>query len=198
MSLHLQCRTTLLYVQYSTFVSKIYELAIKVNFLSTTQMSTCLPLGWRVYRMQEKSLLSFKNNNKKQEIIILFFIMCIHGEAVYTSTHGIRKRSSDLLELQGGMKHPVWALGTELTSSATTLRVLNIWAIFLATTVFKSYMLNGRTGGIIKELNSSFLLQCVIKGTKKFLCWHPFSLRTGIRGGSIWKTAKWWGDMGGK
>lgn len=79
MSLHLQCRTTLLYVQYSTFVSKIYELAIKVNFLSTTQMSTCLPLDWRVYRMQEKSLLSFKNNNKKQEIIILFFIMCIHG-----------------------------------------------------------------------------------------------------------------------
>lgn len=116
---------------------------------------------------------------------------------VYASSHGIQKRPSDLLGLQGRVRHPVWVLGTELRSSATTLHVLNIWAISPGTTVFKSYMLNGRTGGIIKGLNSSSFM-VGYEGTKRFLYWHPFSLCTGIRGGSIWKTAKWWGDVGGK
>lgn len=151
-------------------------------------MSTCLPLGWRVYRMQEKSLLSFKNNNNNKRTRKNYFVFhCVYmWGAVYASTHGIQKRPSDLLELQGYVRHPVWALGTEIGSSATTLHVLNIRAISPATTVFKSYLLNGRTGGIIKGLNS-FTVD--YEGTKRFLYWQPFSLCTGIRGGSIWKTA---------
>lgn len=37
----------------------------------------------------------------------VFHYVYTWGGAVYASIHGIQKRPSDLLELQGGMKYPV-------------------------------------------------------------------------------------------
>lgn len=84
---------------------------------------------------------------------------------VHASTHGIQEMS-DLLELQDGVRHLTQVLGTELGSSAIILYALNTGAMFPVTTVFKSNMLNGRTGGKIKGVNSPSPLQWVMKRIK--------------------------------
>lgn len=72
----------------------------------------------------QKNISAVLKKKKKEKIF--HFPLCVYmGGLEHASTHGIQKRISDLLELQGGLVHPVRELGTQLRSSATTLPTLN-------------------------------------------------------------------------